>query len=204
MRVEYRGMKKRTLIDLIILLFVLIIGLVAVRNATAIGDWWYFLRYEPSEEVAQLATDAGMGDEGRKLFYRLDPQFVDRQTMQEKCGSDALGCTVGRNIYILNDFTPRQYNRSIVTAAHEMLHVAWSRIDDKTTLQADLDTQIDKISDNLYQKFSKFDGEDYYNEAHSYIGTEQSELIPDLKTHYQRYFDNRQKTLDALEASPEG
>ncbi len=199
-------MKKRTLVDLLILLFVLIVGYFAVRNATAIGDWWYFRSYTPSEEVVKLADDAGMSDYGRKLFYRLDPQFVDRITINEKCGSDALGCTVGRNIYILNDFTPRQYNRTIVTAAHEMLHVAWSRIgaEDLETLKDNFGEQIELIDADLFKKFRGFTGEDYYNEAHSYIGTEEPDLIKDLETHYEQYFDDRQKVINALQASPEG
>lgn len=198
-------MKKRTIIDLLVLLFVLVLGYIAVQNATAIGDWWFFRSYEPSEEVEQIATDAGMSEEGRKLFYRLDPQFVGRGEINQECGSDALGCTVGRNIYILNDFTPRQYNRSVVTAAHEMLHVSWSRLDENAleSLKTALDEQIELVSDDLYDKFDDFAGEDYYNEAHSYIGTEQPILISELETHYDVYFDDRQKTLDALRFSPE-
>ncbi len=198
-------MKKRTIIDLILLVAVLILGFFAVQNATAIGDWWFFRSYQPSEEVSQIATDAGMSDYGRKLFYRLDPQFVDRKTINEECGSDALGCTVGRNIYILNDFTPRQYNRSIVTASHEMLHVSYSRLEESQLegLKTALDEQIDLISDDLYEKFKSFTGNDYYNEAHSYIGSEQPELIPSLVEHYSVYFSDRQKTIDALVYSPE-
>lgn len=199
-------MKKRHIIDLILLVVVLIGGLFAVRNATAIGDWWYFRSYTPSEEVAQIATDAGMSEEGRTLFYRLDPQFVNRREINEECGSDALGCTVGRNIYILRDFSPRQYNRSIVTASHEMLHVSYSRFDKNTLqwLKTALDEQIDLVSRDLYDKFDDFTGEDYYNEAHSYIGSEQPELISELETHYRQYFDDRNKTIEALQYSPEG
>lgn len=198
-------MNKRRLIDLIILLIVLVIGYFAVKNAIAIGDWLFFRSYTPSAEVEKIATDAGMSEEGRKLFYRLDPQFVDRKTINEECGTDALGCTVGKNIYILNDFTPRQYNRSIVTAAHEMLHVAWSRLGDNEimALKADLDEQIKLIDTDLLKKFRSFQGDDYYNEAHSYIGTEQPELTPDLQSHYEKYFDDRPKVINALQASPE-
>lgn len=196
-------MRKRYVIDLVVLLAVLVAGYFAVKNATAIGDWWFFRNFTASAEVAQLATDAGMSEYGRKLFYRLDPQFVDRQTIQDRCGSDALGCTVGRNIYILNDFNATQYNRSVVTAAHEMLHVAWSRISDKESLEADLEEQIDLIDDHLYGKFSKFTGEDYWNEAHSYIGSEHPILIRELDEHYDQYFDDRAKVLNALRFSPE-
>ncbi len=199
-------MKKRTLIDLVILLFVGIFGLIAVKNATAISDWWFFRSYTPSSEVTQIATDAGMSEYGRKLFYRLDPQFVDRTEIREKCGSDALGCTVGRNIYILNDHSTAQYNRSIVTAAHEMLHVGYSRLDKNTLegLKTALDEQIERSDAKLVEKFSKFTGEDYYNEAHSYLGSEEPDLIPALDTHFRQYFDDRNKTLEALEESPEG
>lgn len=198
-------MKKRTIIDLLILLLVVITGFIAIKNAVAIGDWWFFRSYEPSDQVIKLAEDAGMNDYGKKLFYRMDPQFVDRQTINQECGSDALGCTVGRNIYILNDFTERQYNRSIVTAAHEMLHVAYSRIDknDLVELKSNLNKQIQESDSELVDKFSKFTGEDYYNEAHSYIGSEESDLMDSLKAHYSNYFNDRDKVLTALRYSPE-
>lgn len=199
-------MKKRHIIDLFVLLFVLIAGYFLVSNAVAIGDWWHFRTYEPSYEVKKLADDAGMSEYGRKLFYRLDPQFVDRKTINEKCGSDALGCTVGRNIYILDDFTTKQYNRSIVTAAHEMLHVGYSRIEgaDLEQLKSYLDDQIEQTDSNVVKKFQPFEGEDYYNEAHSYIGTEESHLTSEMQTHYKQFFDDRSKVLKALQYSPEG
>lgn len=198
--------KKRLYIDLVILLFVLIVGYFAVKNAVAIGDWWFFRSYEPSAEVKKLADDAGMSDYGRKLFYRLDPQFVDRREINDKCGSDALGCTVGRNIYILNDFTSKQYNRSVVTAAHEMLHVGYSRIskDALEGLKSALDEQIDLSDPDLVQKFKGFEAEDYYNEGHSYLGTEEPSLTDELQTYYEQYFSDRSKVLEALQYSPEG
>lgn len=198
-------MNKRRLVDLIILFITLVIGYFAVKNATAIGDWLFFTRYTPSAEVEQIATDAGMSEYGRKLFYRMDPQFVDRRTINEECGTDALGCTVGRNIYILNDRTPSQYNRSIVTAAHEMLHIGYSRLteDQLVTVNGELDKQIELIEGDLLKKFNTFSGESYHNEAHSYIGTEEPRLIDSLEVHYKQYFDDRNKVLQALQASPE-
>jgi hypothetical protein len=86
-----------------------------------------------------------------------------------------------------------------------MLHVGYSRLDKNQldVLQMALNEQIDLISDDLHQKFEQFEGNNYFNEAHSYIGTEQPILTSELEVHYKKYFDARYKTLEALKSSPE-
>jgi hypothetical protein len=196
----------RRKIDLLVLLAVLVTGFFAIRNAQAIGDWAHGFMYSPPAEIKQLATDAGMNDLGTKLFYRFSPQIVDRQTLDHVCAGEEIGCTVGRNIYILRSVDAAEANRSTVTAAHEMLHVSYSRMSQQEidALKAPLDVELAKPeASKIDEALKSYPTTDYYNEAHSYIGSELSGISPTLESHYGKYFSDRTKTVSAYEHSPE-
>lgn len=203
-------LRRHSKIDILVLLLVVVGGFFAVRHATGIGDAWHGLFYRPSAAIRQLAEDAGMNAEGKKLFYRFSPQLVNGSELQAKCGNAKLGCTAGRSIYILDSDDPAQYNRNIVTAAHEMLHVAYARLPDyqKQALEQETDAALaddtNQIVRGIQEELATYDQQDYYNEAHSIIGSELPDAGPALNTYYQRYFSDRSKTTDAFLASPEG
>lgn len=196
----------RRKVDLVILLLVLIAGVFAVKNAQAIGDWAHGLRYEPPTEIARLATDAGMSKEGKALFYRFSPQLVDQQTLDQKCDAEKLGCAEGRSIYILDYTNEEEYNRAVVTAAHEMLHVVYSRLNDaqRQALETQLTNELQAHTPGgIDEKLKTYPAEDYYNEAHSFVGSELEEVSPALERHYARYFTDRAKVTTAYRDSPE-
>jgi ribosomal protein L12E/L44/L45/RPP1/RPP2 len=197
----------RKKIDLIILALVLIAGIFALQNAVAIGDWWHARAYEPPSEVVRLADDAGMSETGRQLFYRFSPQILDEAAIRRYCGGIKLGCIEGRHIYILHYETEQEYNRAVVTAAHEMLHVAYSRLDDEQLekLLRDIDEQLDDYpDDSLLTKLEGYSQEEFYPEAHSFIGTESPTITAALTAHYKKYFDDRNAPVRAYRLSPEG
>jgi hypothetical protein len=197
----------RRKVDLLILLLVLIIGLVAVLNAQAIGDWWHARQYQPPSEVAKLADDAGMNDKGKRLFYRYSPEIADQSTINSHCsGDDKLGCTEGQHIYILQASDASDYNRNIVTAAHEMLHVAYSRLsaDQKDDLEPLLKTELLKAdSASINKLLDNYSDADYYNEAHSYVGSQSPSISSELSTYYSKYFSDRGKSTRAYDDSPQ-
>ncbi len=198
--------KRRTIIDLLLLVIVVISGIFAILNAQSVGDWYHFLRYEPPDEIVQLAEKSGMNDTGKRLFYRFSPRYVDPPTLNEHCLKHTLGCTVGNSIYILEAGNPLEINRSAVTAAHEMLHVAYDRLPtaDKEQLKIMLDKQIaDLKSTKTVERFINLSDDEFHNEAHSYLGTEQLVLNPELEEHYSKYFSDRQKAVSAYKVSPE-
>lgn len=198
---------RRTKIDLAILAFVLIAGGIAAKNAPALGDYAHMLTYTPTAEVQQLAADAGMSSTGKRMFYRFSPELADKQRIRQLCGP-RLGCVEGRNIYILKGTTEAEYNTAVVTAAHEMLHVAYSRLDSST--RNDIDSQSRAalkgssnrtIAGKIFLYMSR--PERYINEAHSYLGTETDAISPRLESHYARYFSERSKVVAAHRASTE-
>lgn len=195
----------RKKIDLLVLLLVLIAGLIAVKNAVAIGDWWHAQRYTPSTEVIELATQAGMSVEGRKLFYRFSPQITDELTITAECGQEKLGCAVGTVIYILAANNEAEQRRNVVTAAHEMLHVAYSRLSnsERDALSSRYSFALGQPGAVTVRKaLEGYPAEDYDTEAHSFIGSELYLAGEELEAHYSRYFDERSKSIQAAHYSP--
>lgn len=195
--------------DLGILLITLALGAVLILNAQTIGDWWFFQTYQPTTEITELASAAGMNETGRQLFYRFSPEIVDEQTMRDECDSN-LGCTNGAHIYILQSNTQREYERNVVTASHEMLHVAWSRLSekDKEIIAAAMEQQLQTpaaLQTKREVRPYKNDGylEDYINEAFAYTGSEVGTINSTLENYYSRYFSDRYLSVAAYTRSPE-
>lgn len=198
--------KTRRWVDLLLLILVVIAGIFAYKNAVTIGDWWHGLRYNPVPAITKLASDAGMNSYGQRLFYRFSPQFVNSQELISQCGTEKLGCAKNRNIYILEFSDAVKYNRAIVTASHEMLHIAYSRLSQtqKAKVEIMLKNQLDEVYDSaVNQQLDVIDEDDYINEAHSYIGSQTTKLTQELEDYYRQYFDNRAKTIEAFKLSPE-
>lgn len=199
-------MKYRTKVDIALLTVSLLIGIIAITNAQNIGDWWHLRNYEPGDRIITLADESGMNQTGKKLFYRFNPELVTEEEMTEKCDIVRLGCIEGNSIYILEPRQPADRYGAVVTAAHEMLHVAYDRIpeSERITLHQLIDKEIKQAGHiELITKLKTYPAEDYYNEAHSFLGSEIPDLSPELETHYKSYFTDRQKTIKAYKKSPE-
>lgn len=88
-----------------------------------------------------------------------------------------------------------------------MLHVAYSRLSEEELddVQDLLNEELDELGNRkILEQLSKFRSTaDFLNEAHSYVGTEEAQLIPGLERHYELYFEERSKTVEAYRASPE-
>lgn len=195
----------RKKIDLIALLIVIVVGLFAIHNAVALGDWWHAQRYVPSTEVIELANQAGMSAEGRKLFYRFSPQVVGSEVIEAECGQEKLGCAVGTSIYILKAEDEADQKRNAVTAAHEMLHVAYSRLSKERI--AELSAMYAKAlgmpgAADVRESLASYPPEDHDAEAHSFIGSELYYAGPELENHYKTYFDDRLKVVQAAHYAP--
>lgn len=176
------------------------------QNRVEVRDWLFLRNYQPSPQIAQLATDADMNDAGRRLFYRGDPQIVDHEAIKQACGVDIIGCTdENDHIFILAPDKPRDQQEIIVTAAHEMLHMAYRRLN-KASLEA-VDPLIQQGAENfgggdLAKEAARLtDTDQLLDEEHSLLGTEYSPLSPQLESYYSRYFSSRQKVLAAYAAS---
>lgn len=181
-----------------------------VRNSQNIIDWWRLRDYSPPSEIAELASNAGFSDLGRKLFYVHYPQLMQKDDFAKKCtvGSETivLGCYISHqsiNLFDIQD--ERLAGGEEVTAAHEMLHAAFDRMtpqeqDKMETLLVDTFNSLhDKRIEEIVKTYERRDKSVVANELHSILGTDVRNLPGPLEEHYSKYFSDRSKVVTLAE-----
>ncbi|MDQ2973455.1 MAG: hypothetical protein M3Q79_03165 [bacterium] len=175
-------------------------------NRQQISDWWRLRSYSAPSEIALLGNNISLNDYGRKLFYVYYPTLENKTTFREKCSgheqSIVLGCYVSRTgLYILDVTDERIAGVEEVTAAHEMLHVAYERLngDSMDRIVELLKQQEKMVTDERVKTtiaaYRDDPSSDIYNELHSIFGTELNDLLPELEKHYEQYFIDRSKVV---------
>lgn len=189
--------------------------LVGLSQQRAIADWFLLHNYQAPARVDRLATQDTMTDKARRIFYVNRPVIEDRSDFIRSCPSGTqektivLGCyrSDQAGIFLLNVSDSRLDGVKRVTAAHEMLHAAYDRLnaDERKSIDAQLeayykngltDTRI-KSTIDLYKVSEP---KDVVNEMHSIFGTEVADLPKGLEQYYQHYFTNR-KAIVAFSAN---
>jgi uncharacterized protein YukE len=174
-------------------------------------DWWLLRDYDPPAEIVELAENTTMTDLGERYFYVYQPQLLDRETFRQQCivaeKSIVLGCYVSRQGIYIYDVTDEQLaGIREVTAAHEMLHVAYERLNTAERERIDeLNLAIYDQLDNerikrTIQAYRDRDPNIVANELHSVLPTEVRELDnPELEEYYAQYFDDRLAVVEYSE-----
>lgn len=148
-----------------------------------------------------------MNDSGKFALYATRPSLESTQKFNTYCnrqeeGTAILGCYTGDRIYVY-DIKDKQFDGiQEVTASHEMLHAIYQRMPDTER------AKINDLVEKEYQKLSKdpkfAERMAFYartepgerdNELHSIIGTEVTNISPELEQHYAKYFKNRSQVL---------
>jgi hypothetical protein len=131
------------------LLFLLVFGLL---NARAIADWWQLRNYSPPAAIEAVATADTMTEEAKRTFYIAQPELInDANVFRQSCPSFeqtiVLGCYhsgFSSSIYIYGVQDSRLNGVVEVTAAHEMLHSAYDRLDE------DEKNEVNGLLNNFY------------------------------------------------------
>lgn len=196
---------KKTLFQIVSIVVVLGAGVLIWLNQYMITDAIRLAFYQPPSEIEQLADDAGLSEYGRRLFYVSTPELLQEAQFDNLCVFGelglVLGCYDGRDIYILDVQEDRLEPVEPVTAAHEMLHVAYARLSqsERDNLASLFQQQADAgTSERIEEEIASYRNDpntDLNNEIHSIYGTEYADLIPALEEYYAQYFDDRQKVL---------
>lgn len=188
--------------------------ILGIRFTQELEDWSRLATYRPPSEIARLATSTTMTPLAQRLFYVNNPTIESRKSSLNLCkGSEhtiVLGCYVVRKGIFLQEVTdPRLKGVMEVTAAHEMLHVAYQRMSifeqnqiNKQLQQALIQLQNPRIL-RLVATYNRQDPKSVDNELHSILGTEVRDLSPKLEEYYRAYFTNR-STVVALSERYEG
>ena len=165
-----------------------------------------------------------MTEEARRLFLAAEPRIEARSELQGNCrntsGSHTLGCFLllrecrtaasppsscsrKTEIHLLRIDRPDLAELIYVSAAHEMLHAAYEALSppDRQRLDRDLETAFSRLdrcsaTSNL-EPYSNRGAAERLSELHSVLGTEFADLPASLRTHYSRYFVNRELVVQA-------
>lgn len=191
-------------VSIIILAACIAAAILVLLNKQQIVDQVSVWQYQPSAAIVSLADRSGMNDTGKFYFYASHPDIEAAQQFNQHCNSQQetttaiLGCYDGRSIYIYNVTDPRLDGIQQTTAAHEMLHAAYSRLDSATKQQVDamLESEYATLKNNkdFAQRmafYAQTEPGQRDNELHSVIGTEVGSLSPELESYYKRYFGDR-------------
>jgi len=90
--------------------------------------------YQAPSDVRAIEERLTLTDKGRFHFYAAQPAVANAESFNDNCprrevGSPILGCYAMGRIYIYNITNQQLDGIEEVTAAHEMLHAAWERLD---------------------------------------------------------------------------
>lgn len=176
-----------------------------IFNYQHVVDQVVVANFQPSGQINQVVQEIKFTDRGRFMFLAAQPELSDRDTFNKYCEKKVektvvLGCYLGpQHIYIYNITDPRVAGVRQVTAAHEMLHVAYDRLSYSEKKRIDKLVQsalltVEKAEPSLAERLKAYDqaepGE-RNNELHSILGTESVTLPAELEKYYEQYFTSR-------------
>lgn len=180
----------------------------------ALYDWTRLRSYDPPTEIAQLATDTTMTDYARHMYYVNRPEIKDRAVFSKYCNAAAeqaavLGCYKGgqRGIYLLQVTNAELAGIKQVTAAHEMLHAAYERLNGGERQRVDTLLQdyyenilTDETIKQTVDAYRLTEPNELVNEMHSIFGTQVATLPSELSEYYKQYFSDRSKVISYYSA----
>ncbi|MCU1441214.1 MAG: hypothetical protein JWP85_2211 [Rhodoglobus sp.] len=174
-------------------------------NQQRVVDQLAVWRFEPTAQLETYVERSTMTDEGRFLFYASRPEIAPEGAFDRVCSSrledvGILGCYLpgNRTIFLYDVTDDRLDGIEEVVAAHEMLHAAWDRMSEgeRSALGPLLEAEAAKRADDAafaetLAFYAKAEPGERLNELHSIIGTEFTEVGPELEAHYALYFTDR-------------
>jgi uncharacterized protein YaaR (DUF327 family) len=199
--------KKRGNLVVLVVFIAVLAGVWTQR--IAIQDDIKLYNYHPDAVVRALASQTTMTPFGRHLFYVNHPQIRESASFNISCQAHSektigLGCYHNNQagIFLYHVTDSRLDGVEQVTAAHEMLHAAYDRLNaaDKKQVNGWLmdyyqnGLQDQRIKDTI-AAYKQSEPTEVVNEMHSVFGTEATKLPPQLENYYKRYFTDRNIVL---------
>lgn len=192
---------KKSVFSALLSALIFLFSVVMIINRQAVLDRVVLLSYTPPDYIVGIANKIKITESSRTVFYANKPELLEKEAFNSTCPvseeSIVLGCFTGRNIYIYNVVDERLQGVKEVTAAHELLHAEYDRISSsqRAKVNALIEKQLELLTDQRILKnieaYRKKDPSVVMNEAHSILGTEVSQLLPELEDYYKKYFSDR-------------
>lgn len=192
---------KKSVFSALLSALIFLFSVVMLINRQAVLDRVVLLSYTPPDYIVGIADKIKITESSRTVFYANKPELLEKEAFNSTCPvseeSIVLGCFTGRKIYIYNVVDERLQGVKEVTAAHELLHAEYDRLSSsqRAKVNALIEKQLELLTDQRILKnieaYRKKDPSVVMNEAHSILGTEVSQLLPELEDYYKKYFSDR-------------
>jgi hypothetical protein len=190
---------------LISALAILLIAAGVFLNRQAIIDQYRYSTSQPSSHVKALGDQLKLTQRGDFLLYASEPELLSKDPFNAACKSllnersTVLGCYKNFSIAVYDVSNDKLAGIEQVTIAHEMLHAAYDRLSEteRNRINTLLEQQSQNLGasqqriDDLMAQYDKTEPGERLNELHSIIGTEVTNLSPELETYYKKYFTDR-------------
>lgn len=185
----------------------LVVSALTIMYGNRVIDHVVAASFRPDAEITNIHDELNLTPEGSDLLYASKPEVQSAASFNTSCKSTErtaaiLGCYVGRHIYLFKITNTELAGAEESTAAHEMLHAAYDRLNffDRSYVNSLIDTEYQKVKDNpeitkLMKYYQQAEPDDLTNELHSILGTTLITLSPDLEHYYSRYFHDRQAVV---------
>lgn len=188
---------------------------VGYMNRQTIQDHFAAAEFEPSTRVSQIEANLMLTPEGTRVFRASHPTVEGREQFNVVCGRNGhgdgghvLGCFSDSVIHLFEINDERLTGIVEVTAAHELLHATFSRMDasEQERLSGRLTEAYEAMlvdRPDLKERMSVYEGlsaAGFANELHSVLGTEIRGLPDWLEEHYARWFAQRAVIVDFYES----
>ncbi len=185
-------------LGLIALVGVLIAAPWDAGRRQAYADQWVVWTDPPSAQVEELAVDLALTETGRRIFFATRPQVEDARDFEAHCPVEAevvLGCYHRGRIYVYEVTDERLAGTVQATAAHELLHAVYARMDDseKTRIDALVADYVADLPDDDATRtiVDTYPANQHADEWHSRLATTYPSLPAELERHYAAIFTDR-------------
>ena len=181
----------------------MVIAIVVAWRWEWIYDWYRGIIYQPSAEMATIRTKLKLTGQGEFIFNAAQPELNDAADFNENCRQDetevaVLGCYTLGNIYVYDIKDTRLDGIRELTAAHELLHVFWAKMDngERERLQPILNQVYKNNLIILKDDIETYAESERLEEIFVRAGTEIKELPVELEEIYARVFESQDAVVD--------
>lgn len=168
----------------------------------SLQDFWLGLGYEPSSKEVAIRDDLELTGRGERIFNATKMQLEDSNSFNQHCESHSkeislLGCYTDGKIYVYEITNQQLIAANRVTAAHELLHAAWERMNfwERDELEDLLEAVYRENQDWFEKELEYYDEAERLEEVYTRAGTKLSDLPEELEEHYAKFFRNRGKIV---------
>lgn len=194
--------KKLATVYTIIGVVLVLISVGIALNFGFLRDFLSAIRYQPSDEVAQIRDKLDLTERGWVIFGASTPELKNKQEFNQYCrdkenATAILGCYRSEKIYIYNILDEELDGIRELTAAHELLHAVYQRMSDKE--KEEWNKKLEEIynahKDILGEEIELYDDAQKKEELYVRAGTEIKNLPEELEKHYAEIFRNQDKIV---------